>query len=58
LNQAGEIKPLRKVAMAEVQSAIGTNLQKIEKLYIPQKSKNTEFRKDRRGRSEETGRQA
>src|SRR5258705_12668123 len=36
-------KPLRKVALAEVQSAIGSNLQKIEKLYIPQKSKNTEF---------------
>jgi electron transfer flavoprotein beta subunit len=36
-------KPLRKVAMAEVQSAVGANLQKIEKLYIPQKSKNTEF---------------
>jgi electron transfer flavoprotein beta subunit len=36
-------KPLRKVALAEVQSAIGSNLQKIEKLYVPQKSKNTEF---------------
>ena len=40
-------KPLRKVAMAEVQSALGGNmggnLQKIEKLYVPQKSKNTEF---------------
>jgi electron transfer flavoprotein beta subunit len=36
-------KPLRKVTMAEVQSAIGGNLQKIEKLYVPQKSKNTEF---------------
>ena len=36
-------KPLRKVAMAEVQSAIGGNLQKIERLYIPQKTKNTEF---------------
>lgn len=36
-------KPLRKVTLAEVQSAIGDNLQKIEKLYIPQKSKNTEF---------------
>ena len=35
-------KPLRKVAMAEVQSAIGENLQKIEKLYIPQKTKQTE----------------
>ena len=36
-------KPLRKVTLAEVQSAIGDNLQKIEKLYVPQKSKNTEF---------------
>ena len=36
-------KPLRKVALAEVQSAMGSNLQKIEKLYVPQKSKNTEF---------------
>src|ERR1700683_1097432 len=36
-------KPLRKVAMAEVQSAVSANLQKIERLYIPQKTKNTEF---------------
>jgi electron transfer flavoprotein beta subunit len=36
-------KPLRKVTMADVQSAVSGNLQKIEKLYIPQKSKNTEF---------------
>ncbi len=36
-------KPMRKVTMAEVQSAMGVNLQKIEKLYVPQKSKNTEF---------------
>jgi electron transfer flavoprotein beta subunit len=36
-------KPLRKVALAEVQSAVGANLQKIERLYIPQKTKNTEF---------------
>ncbi len=35
-------KPLRKVALAEVQSAIGENLQKIEKLYVPQKTKKTE----------------
>src|ERR1700757_4582976 len=35
-------KPLRKVALAEVQSAIGENLQKIQKLYIPQKTKKTE----------------
>src|ERR1051325_9622875 len=36
-------KPLRKVTLAEVQSAIGANMQKIERLYIPQKTKNTEF---------------
>ena len=36
-------KPMRKVTMAEVQSAIGENLQKIEKLYIPQKTKKTEM---------------
>ena len=36
-------KPLRKVTLAEVQPAMGENLQKIEKLYVPQKSKNTEF---------------
>src|SRR5207342_905933 len=36
-------KPLRKVTLAEVQSAIGANMQTIERLYIPQKSKNTEF---------------
>src|ERR1700732_2853290 len=35
-------KPLRKVAIAEVKSAIGENLQKIERLYIPQKTKKTE----------------
>ncbi|MGO9402131.1 MAG: electron transfer flavoprotein subunit beta/FixA family protein [Terriglobales bacterium] len=36
-------KPLRKVTLGEVQSAMGANLQKIEKLYLPQKSKNTEY---------------
>jgi electron transfer flavoprotein beta subunit len=36
-------KPLRKVTLAEVQSAMSGNLQKIEKLYVPEKSKNTEF---------------
>jgi electron transfer flavoprotein beta subunit len=35
-------KPLRKVTLSEVQSAIGENLQKIERLYIPQKTKKTE----------------
>jgi electron transfer flavoprotein beta subunit len=36
-------KPLRKVTMAEVQAAIGGNQLKIEKLYIPQKTKKTEM---------------
>src|SRR3954463_1935932 len=36
-------KPLRKVALPEVQSTIGANLQKIERMYIPQKSKKTEY---------------
>ncbi len=36
-------KPLRKVTAAEVQSALGPNQQKIEKLYIPQKTKKTEM---------------
>jgi electron transfer flavoprotein beta subunit len=36
-------KPMRKVTMAEVQSSLGENLQKIEKLYIPQKTKKTEM---------------
>src|ERR1700689_1139182 len=36
-------KPLRKVALADVQSAISPNLQKIEKLYVPQKTKQTQF---------------
>ncbi|MGO9125494.1 MAG: electron transfer flavoprotein subunit beta/FixA family protein [Terriglobales bacterium] len=35
-------KPMRKVAMAEVESSVGANLQTIEKLYVPQKTKNTE----------------
>ena len=35
-------KPLKKVSLADVQSAIGPNLQKIEKLYVPQKTKKTE----------------
>ncbi len=35
-------KPLKKVSYAEVESALGQNLQKIEKLYIPQKTKQTE----------------
>jgi electron transfer flavoprotein beta subunit len=36
-------KPLRKVALGEVQAALGPNLQKIEKLYVPQKTKKTEM---------------
>jgi electron transfer flavoprotein beta subunit len=35
-------KPLRKVTLAEVESAVGPNLQKIDRLYVPQKTKNTE----------------
>jgi electron transfer flavoprotein beta subunit len=36
-------KPLRKVTLAEVQPSIAANLQKIERLYVPEKTKNTEF---------------
>jgi electron transfer flavoprotein beta subunit len=36
-------KPMRKVTMAEIQSALGENLQKIERLYVPQKTKKTEM---------------
>ena len=36
-------KPLRKVTWDEVTTALGENRQKIEKLYIPQKTKKTEF---------------
>ena len=36
-------KPLRKVTFDELQGAIGDNLQKIERLYVPQKTKKTEF---------------
>ena len=35
-------KPLKKVTMADVKDSVGENLQKIEKLYIPQKTKQTE----------------
>jgi electron transfer flavoprotein beta subunit len=35
-------KPMRKVTMADVQGAIGSNLQQIQRLYIPQKTKKTE----------------
>src|SRR5437868_6352841 len=36
-------KPLKKVAWADVQSAIGPNLQQIKRLYIPQKTKKNEM---------------
>jgi electron transfer flavoprotein beta subunit len=36
-------KPLRKVTLDEVKPALGDNQQKIEKLYIPEKSKKTEM---------------
>jgi electron transfer flavoprotein beta subunit len=36
-------KPLRKVAWADVEQAMGPNLQKIERMYIPQKTKKTEY---------------
>ena len=36
-------KPLRKLTMGEVQAAVGGNLQKIERMYIPQKTKKTEY---------------
>ena len=36
-------KPLRKLTLADVKSGMGDNLQKIARLYVPQKTKNTEF---------------
>jgi electron transfer flavoprotein beta subunit len=36
-------KPLRKVTLADVKRAIGPNMQKIERMYIPQKTKKTEY---------------
>src|SRR5262249_50220703 len=36
-------KPLRKVTLDEVMSALGENMQKIERLYVPQKTKKTEM---------------
>ena len=35
-------KPLRKLSMADVKSALGPNLFRIERLYVPQKTKKTE----------------
>lgn len=36
-------KPLKKVTFAEVGSTLGSNLQQIQRLYIPQKTKKTEM---------------
>jgi electron transfer flavoprotein beta subunit len=36
-------KPLKKLTYDEVKGALGANMQKIEKLYIPQKTKKTEM---------------
>ena len=36
-------KPMRKVSYDEVKGSLGANMQKIEKLYIPQKTKKTEM---------------
>ncbi|MGE0405404.1 MAG: electron transfer flavoprotein subunit beta [Candidatus Korobacteraceae bacterium] len=36
-------KPLRKVTLADVQAGLGSNLQTIERLYIPEKTKKTEM---------------
>ncbi|HTK94077.1 MAG TPA: electron transfer flavoprotein subunit beta/FixA family protein [Terriglobales bacterium] len=36
-------KPLRKVTLDEVKSSLGENQQKIEKLYVPEKTKKTEM---------------
>ena len=36
-------KPMRKVNWSEVEAGLGQNLQQIQRLYIPQKSKKTEL---------------
>jgi electron transfer flavoprotein beta subunit len=36
-------KPLKKVSFADVQSALGDNMQQIQRLYIPEKTKKTEM---------------
>src|SRR5689334_24299505 len=36
-------KPLRKVTMAELESSLSQNLQQIQRLYIPEKTKKTEM---------------
>ena len=38
-----ETDVLSKVPLAEVQQAIGQNLQKIERIHVPQKTKKTEY---------------
>src|SRR5436853_3152038 len=36
-------KPLKKITMEEVKASLGPNLQKIQKLYVPEKQKKTEM---------------
>ena len=36
-------KPMKKVTLAEAQSALAPNLQQIRRLYIPEKTKKTEL---------------
>ena len=36
-------KPLRKVSMADLGAAVAPNAQRIEKMYVPQKTKKTEY---------------
>src|SRR3990172_1798116 len=36
-------KPMRKISLADVRSAVAPNQQKIERLYVPQKTKKTEM---------------
>jgi electron transfer flavoprotein beta subunit len=36
-------KPLKKVTYEDIKGQLGANMQKIEKLYIPQKTKKTEM---------------
>ncbi len=38
-----KLKPLRKVAWAEVEAKLGKNQQQIERLYVPVKQKKTEM---------------
>jgi electron transfer flavoprotein beta subunit len=43
-------KPLLKISMAELAASIGPNLQTIERMYVPEKNKNTEFLRARLGK--------